>query len=105
MRTTLDLLLLRWRVAQWFLALTDGKNDQAAAVLKAMGIEGITRSDMIDEFALLRAQFGHRQRYHLVAEIARLWGKIRERCVRCERPSRHRDNDGICCRCIIEEPE
>lgn len=104
MRTTTDLLMLRWRVAQWFLALADGKTDQAAALVKAMGIEGITRPDLVDEFRLLRAQFGNRQRYHLVVEIDRLRRKIWERCSRCERPSRHRDTDGICYRCVLEEP-
>lgn len=104
MRTTTDLLLLRWRAAQWFLALSDGKLDQAAALVKAMGIEGVRRADLLDEFRLLRAEFGNRQRYHLVAEIDRLWRTIRQRCTRCERPSRHRDTDGICFRCIVEEP-
>lgn len=103
-RTTTDLLQLRWRVAQWFLALSDGELEQARSLLRAMGIEGITRDDMLDEFRLLRAEFGNRQRYHLVAEIERLWAKLRERCTRCERPSRHRDNDGICFRCVVEEP-
>lgn len=103
MKNTTDLLVLRWRVAQWFLALADGKMDQAAALVKAMGVEGIGKPDVMDEFRLLRAQFGHRQRYHLVAEIDRLRRKIWERCTRCERPSRHRDNDGTCYRCITKE--
>lgn len=105
MRTTTDLLQLRWRVGQWLLALVDGEKEQAAALIKAMSIEGIRRADMLDEFRLLLAQFGHRQRYHLVAEVERLWRKLRERCTRCERPSRYRDNDGVCWRCIAEEPE
>lgn len=104
MRTTVDLLLLRWRVAQWFLALVDGDVEQAGAVAAAMGIEGVAKSDWVDEFMLLRAEFGHRRRYHLAAEIDRLWRKIWERCARCERPSRHRDADAICYRCIAEEP-
>jgi hypothetical protein len=103
-RTTTDLLILRWRVAQWFLALVDGNDEQAGALVQAMGIEGITRPDIVDEFTLLRAQFGHRKRYHLVSEINRLWDKIRERCTRCDRPGRYRDTNGICYRCITEEP-
>ncbi|GAA1681667.1 hypothetical protein MMUR_05500 [Mycolicibacterium murale] len=104
MKTTTDLLRLRWRVAQWFLALSDGEVDQAASIVRAMGVEGFTRTDMLDEFALLRAQFGHRQRHHLVAEISRLWGSISVRCSRCERQSPYRDSDGVCWLCVLEEP-
>lgn len=102
MRTTTDLLLLRWRAAQWLLACDDGYEEQARALRGAMRVEGIRDGDMIDESRLLRHQFG-RQRYRLVDEINRLWGKIRERCTRCDRPSRHRDIDGVCCRCVLEE--
>ncbi|MBX7453401.1 hypothetical protein GR927_35930 [Mycolicibacterium sp. 3033] len=76
MRSVYELVLLRWRTAQWFLALADGDLDQARAILAVMRVEGLTRADSLDEFRLLRDEFGRRPRYRLVAEIARLARKL-----------------------------
>lgn len=71
-----DLVLLRWRTAQWLLALADGDTAQADALVRAMRVEGVRTADVVDEFALLRAQFGHRSRWWLVEEIGRLASRL-----------------------------
>jgi hypothetical protein len=76
---TTDLLNLRWRAAQWLLAVSDGDSKQVAALREAMRIEGIAQDDILDELALLREQFGRRTRVWLVEEIERLWQKLKER--------------------------
>lgn len=77
-----DLLELRWRAGQLFLALVDGDLRLAAAIEAASRVEGITRADLVDEFALLRAQFGHRTRYWLAGEVDRMASKLGVR--RCD---------------------
>ncbi len=77
MRTTTDLLMVRWRTAQWCVALLDGDTAQAAALLAAMRVEGVDRRDALDEFTLLRAQFGHRPRCILAQEVERVAAKLR----------------------------
>lgn len=79
MNNTTDLLNLRWRAAQWLLAVSDGDSKQVAALREAMRIEGIAQDDILDELALLREQFGRRTRVWLVEEIERLWQKLKER--------------------------
>lgn len=73
-----DLLRLRWRAAQWLLAVSDGDTRQAAALLEAMRIEGIACVDLLDEQRLLQAEFGRRPRYWLVQEINRLWLRVKD---------------------------
>lgn len=99
-----ELLNLRWRTAQVMSAMVRGDGKHARAVRAAMRVEGIDDTDMVDEFRLLRNQFGHRPIAALSDEVARLWHRISQMCVRCDRVSRYRDNDGVCWRCIIEEP-
>lgn len=79
MNDTTDMLALRWRAAQWLLAVSDGDGKQVAALNEAMRIEGIDQADILDELALLRDQFGRRTRVWLVEEIERLWQKLKER--------------------------
>lgn len=102
-RSIRDLLYLRWRTAQVLLAVADGKLEQVGALRRAMQIEGVDAADSRDEMGLLLRQFGHRPSIVLRGEVSRLWRKLTERCVRCDRIDRHLDNAGICHRCILVE--
>lgn len=73
---TVDLVNLRWRAAQWLLAVSDGDTGQATALLEAMRVEGMTLGEVLDEHTLLREQFARRPRAHLIAEITRLAQKL-----------------------------
>ncbi|MGD9517529.1 MULTISPECIES: hypothetical protein [Mycolicibacterium] len=79
MKTTTDLLLVRWRAAQLLLAISDGDLAQVKALNQARRIEGISNVDTRDELDLLRDQFARRPRYRLVDEINRVWLKLRAR--------------------------
>ncbi|MCV7005660.1 hypothetical protein BHQ23_04575 [Mycobacterium gordonae] len=70
---------LRWRCAQWLLAVVQGDQLQRAALRGAMDVEGFTRQEIIDEITLLRQQFGHLRPVMLGREVTRLWIKLQER--------------------------
>jgi hypothetical protein len=99
-----DMVHLRWRTAGLITALIEGNGKQATALRRAMRVEGIEDGDMADEFRLLLRQFGHRTPVYLRDELARLWRQLNLFCTRCGRTSRHRDNAGVCHRCVLEEP-
>jgi len=71
-----DMLNLRWRAAQWLLALSDGDIKQRHALREAMRIEGLDQADILDELALLRGQFAGRKAWHLRQEIDRVARKL-----------------------------
>jgi hypothetical protein len=79
LNNTTDLLQLRWRAAQWLLAVAYGDKPQVHALNEAMRIEGVATSDMLDELALLRSQFASRPAVYLRDEIARLWLRLKDR--------------------------
>lgn len=77
MRSVVDLLVLRWRAAQVLLARRDGDDAQAALLLaKVMPVEDIDYADLADELDLLAAQFSHRARWCLAAEVDRVGRKL-----------------------------
>ena len=77
MKTTTELLNLRWRAAQLLLARRDRDIAQAEALVAAMSIEGVDYADAAAELDLLAHQFAHRGRWYLAAEVDRLAGKLR----------------------------
>lgn len=79
MRSTVDLLRLRWRTAQWMLAATRGDATEMAALREAMRIEGLAVGDVLDELALLLRQYAHRPPALLREEVTRLWLKLKDR--------------------------
>ena len=76
MKSTYDLLLCRWRAAQLVLACRDRDSAQAAALVGAMGVEGIAYIDAMAEVDLLAHQFARRPRCFLAAEVHRLAAKL-----------------------------
>lgn len=74
MRTCEDMLAVRWRAGQVFVALAEGDLTRAAGTMAAATrVEGMKRADLLDEFRLLRHQFGHYSTpFHLAAEVDRL---------------------------------
>ncbi|WP_156296385.1 hypothetical protein [Mycobacterium paragordonae] len=70
---------LRWRCAQWMLAVVEGNQLQRAALRQAMDIEGFSREEIIDEIALLRQQFDNLRPVALAHEVTRLWIQLQER--------------------------
>lgn len=76
MRTTYDLLLMRWRAAQLALARRDGETAQAGALVAAMAVEGVDYTEAADELDLLAHQFARRPRRFLAAEVERIAAKL-----------------------------
>ena len=76
MKSTYDLLLCRWRAAQLVLACRDRDSAQAAALVGAMGVEGIAYIDAMAEVDLLAHEFARRPRCFLAAEVRRLAAKL-----------------------------
>lgn len=105
LRSIRDMIHLRWRTAQLLLILMQGDLDQVRALRAAMRVEGFDDADMGDELKLMLRQFGHRSEAILGDEVTRLWRQLTQLCARCDRPSRHLDNDGVCYRCILAEGE
>ncbi|MHA7661852.1 hypothetical protein [Mycolicibacterium sp. HS_4_1] len=103
LRSTSDMLLLRWRTAQLLRAVVHGDAEQARALREAMRIEKLDGPDISDEMSLLVRQFGHRPIWALTQECARLWLKVSAICVHCHRISQQRDNAGVCAACITKE--
>jgi hypothetical protein len=79
LRSTTDLINLRWRAAQSLLAICDGDRRRQRALRWAMRVEGAADQDILDELALLREQFAGRPRIFLVAEVNRLWLRLKGR--------------------------
>jgi hypothetical protein len=77
--STTEMLTLRWRAAQWLLAISEDDATQVNALRGAMRIEGMDHRDILDELALLREQFARRPAIYLRQEIARLWQQLKDR--------------------------
>lgn len=103
LRSVRDLVHLRWRTAQVLMAAVEGNAEQVRSLRQAMRVEQLDDPDMRDEIRLLLRQFGHRTPVYLSEEASRLWRQLLQFCTRCGRASQHRDNTGVCHRCILEE--
>ncbi len=77
--STRDMLLLRFRAAEWILAVVKDDQLRRVAIREAMDREGFTRQEIIDEIELLKQQFGHLRPVVLAREVTRLWILLQER--------------------------
>lgn len=72
LRSTTDMLRLRWRAAQCLMACTLGDGDSARALRALIRDQGFADRDFTDEFRLLLDQFRHRPTAALSVEIQRM---------------------------------